>query len=163
MVQNAPAEASAAPEASAPNVVRLPDGHTVTLHPSATPDIASAIIALINEGAPSQAVMFGRLATIYLHLGIASWDYPEPVSDLAIRSRITVANGSQDVAEAADALYLAEVAQGPLAVRLSKRSRPTPTGSSTPPASPSGPSPRTPPGRSSRNGTAGKRSAAPVP
>ena len=154
-----PAEGAAASEPSAPNLVTLPDGNVVTLHPRATPAIAVAVLQLINEGAPSQAVMFGRLAELYLELGIVSWTYADPINTATIHEHLTVSNGAVDVAEVADNLYLKEIADGPLAQRLRLRSLGTPTASSTPLTSGSGARSRTPSARSSRNGTGGKQSA----
>ncbi len=154
-----PAEDAAVPESSAPNIVTLPDGNVVTLHPRVTTSIAVAVLSLINEGAPSAAVMFGRLAEVYLDTSILSWTYPDAITPASIREHVTVANGAVDLAEAADALYLQEISDGPLAQRLRLRSLVTPTASSTLPISGSGPRNRTPSGRSSHNGTGGKRSA----
>lgn len=153
------AEGSATPEPSAPNLVTLPDGNVVTLYPRVTLTIATAVLSLINEGAPSQAVMIGRLSEVYLDTAILSWTYPDRITPESVREHITVANGAVDLAEAADALYMQEIADGPLAQRLRLRSLATPTASSTLPTYRSGSRNPTRPARSSRNGTGGKLSA----
>lgn len=170
MVQNAPAEDSAAPGSSAPNIVRLPDGNTVTLAPEATPGIAAAILHVLGRGAPSLAVAIGRLSDLYVSdLCIVDWSFTEdgkPVELTAanIARLITIRNGAVDVAERADALYLKDVMDGPFVPRFAKRSPPGPTDASTPPSPGSGTSSRTPSTRSSRGSSAaGIGSEVPVP
>jgi hypothetical protein len=153
-----PAEGSAIPGPSAPNIITLPDGNIVTLHPRVTTAIAVAVLQLINEGAPSQAVMFGRLSELYLELAPMAWTYDDRITSESIHDHLTVANGAVDVAEAADALYLKEIVDGPLAKRLRPRSPLTPTAGSTLPTNGSGSKSRTRSVPSSRNGTAGRQS-----
>lgn len=160
-----PAEGSAVPEPSAPNVVHLPDGHTVTLEPETTPTIAIAVLALINEGATSQAAMIGKLGALYLDLSIIDWDYAErdpktgelykvPITPAAIRERITVRNGATEVSEVADGLYWQDISV-PLAPRLERSSQRMRMASLIPTTSDSGSAPQKPSTPSSRNGTAG--------
>lgn len=156
---DANAEDAAVPESSASNMVTLPDGHVVTLHPRVTTAIAVGVLSAASQGAPSVAVLRGLLADVYLDLSILSWTYADDITPETIRKNITVANGAVDVAEAADNLYQQEIVDGPLAQRLRLRSLGTPTASSTLPTSASGSTNRTRPARSSRNGTGGKLSA----
>jgi hypothetical protein len=157
-VSGVPAEGSATPDPSAPNIVPLPDGNIVTLHPRVTTAIAVAVLQLIQEGAPSNAVMFGRLSDVYLELAPMSWTYDDRITSESIHEHLTVSNGAVDVAEAADRLYLQEIVDGPLAKRLRPRLPHTPMAGSTLPTNGSGSKSRTRSVLSSRNGTAGKRS-----
>ncbi len=156
------AEDSAAPESSAPNIIALRDGHTVTLAPEVTPAIAVGFLTLVDQGSPSVAVMFGKLAEFYLDSAIIDWDYPDAITPESIRRLVTVGNGAIDVAERADALYQDAISV-PLGERLSRRLPRTPTGSSTPPTRGSGSTPAKRSKRSSRNATAGKLSVVPAP
>ncbi len=156
-----PAEGAAAPGPSAPsNVVELDNGHRVTLHPKVTIPLGVAALSAINEGGTFGTV-FGRLAEIYLTLGIESWTFrdgrgqPEPITPDNIERFLPFDEGGLEVAERADALYQATVMR-PLRKRYPERFQTGPTESSTPPSPPSGPSRRTRRGRSSPNGTAGK-------
>lgn len=152
---------SAAPESEAPNIIALRDGHTVTLPAEVTPAIAVGYLTIVDQGAPSVAIMFGKLAEFYLDC-IIDWDYPDDLTPENIRRLVTVGNGAIDVAEKADALYQ-EAISVPLGERLSRRLPRTPTGSSTPPTRGSGSTPAKRSKRSSRNGTAGKLSVVPAP
>ena len=91
-------------------------------------------------------------------------DWLDTITPANIRRLIPVRNGSVDVAEAADALYLKEIMDGPFAARFRKRSPPSPTAGSTPPSPSSGsssPTPSTP--SSPESSAAGIESEVPVP
>lgn len=164
--QGGHAEGPAAPGPSAPNVVRLPSGHTVRLHPEPTMDIGIAAMAAVRESAGEGApATEAALARVYLRFGIEWWDFtdgagqPEPVTAESVARLLPFGGGGLEVAEAADALY-SEAVMRPLLERWRRLSPPTPTDGSTPPSSTSGPSSPTPSGPSSRTGTGGKRSGA---
>jgi hypothetical protein len=161
-------EGAAAPvPSSPPNVVALPSGHSVTLHPEVTLPLGiaciSAIKGALHEGQPA---VEAALAEAYLRFGIASWTFrdvngdPVPVTAESIARMLPFNGGGLEVAEAADALY-GEAVTRPLVQRSRLLSPPGPTGGGTPPSSPRGQS-RTSPARSSRRRTAGKRSGDPA-
>lgn len=173
-----PAEGSAVPEPSAPNIVHLANGHTVTLHPKTTIAIGTAAYAVARR-ASMEAILSGRttggsvnvetaliegaLAEVYLRYGIKAWDFTteageiEPITPESIDRLLPYAEGGRTVSEAADTLYSGEVFR-PLVKPSSESSRNGPTDSSTSPIPDSGSTLREPSGRSSRNGTHGRRS-----
>ncbi len=175
-----PAEDAAVPESSAPNIVKLANGHTVTLHPKVTMAIGAAATAIarstvqdaIRSAAKSgtttpnilTAEIEGGLAAIYLKFGIMAWTFtddkgqPEPVTPENIDRLLPYGGGGREVAEAADGLYSDDVFR-PLAKQISGLLQTLPTGNSTPPTPISGSRPPKHSGQSSRNGTGGKRSA----
>jgi len=159
----APAEGPAVPEPSAPNIVRLPNGHSVTLQPKVTMDIGMAALSIVKQGG-SQAVIEAGLSGVYLRFGIMSWDFrnrdgdPEPVTPENIERLLPYNDGGLEVAEAADALY-SEAVLRPLVLRWSKALRTTSTDGSTSALPSTGSRSPASSGPSSRNGTRGKRSA----
>jgi len=161
-VQADHAEGPAAPGPSAPNLVVVPDGNVVTLHPRATMAIGMAAMAVLKEAGGSASILEGLLSEVYVRLGIESWSFPDPVGPESIARLLPFEDGGLEVAEAADRLY-SEAVFAPLARRLSRLSPSGPTGGTTPPASPPGSTPPTPSAPSSPSGTAGKRSGAPAP
>ena len=151
----APAEDAAAPVSSAPsNIIELSTG-TVTLRPRVSIPLGIAALSVIKQGG-SQAIIEAGLAQVYLELGIESWSYPGPVTPENIERFLPFSAGGLEVAERADALY-SETVMRPLVDRLSKFLPPSPTASSMSATRRHGSNHRTPSGRSSRNGTAGKR------
>lgn len=166
--QDGHAGGSAAPEPPAPNIVPLPSGHTVTLHPEVTMPLGiaalSAIRGSLGEGQPA---VEAALSEVYLRFGIASWSfrgadgYPEPVTPESIARLLPFGSGGLEVAEAADALY-GEAVTRPLAERFQRLSQPSQTASSTPPSSSTGPSSPRRSSRSSRRSTGGSPSGGPA-
>lgn len=155
-----PAEGSATPEPSAPNIVVLASGHRVTLHPAVTMPIGIAALSVIKQGG-TQAMIEAGLAQVYLDLGIVAWTFDAPVTPENIARLLPFGDGGLEVAEAADALYSTEVMR-PLLQRLSKSSLTGPKGGSTPPSRSSGSKRQRPSALSSRNGTDGKLSEVPA-
>lgn len=133
MEQHAPAEDPAAPGSSAPNIVELPNGHTVTLRPEVTVPIGIAALSVIKQGG-GQAVIEAGLSAVYLRLGIESWDFDEPVTPENVERLLPYADGGLEVAERADSLY-SETVMRPLVKRMAAFSAP----SSTPPKTSPGP------------------------
>lgn len=151
---------SAVPESPAPNIVTVGE-HTVTLHPKVTMSIGIAALSVVKQGG-SQAVIEAGLVEVYLQFGIASWTFPEPITQESIARLLPYGDGGLEVAEAADALYSGEVFR-PLARRISALSATSSTPRSTSATRATGSTPPTPFRRSSRNGTAGRRSGVRAP
>lgn len=170
------AEGEAAPEPSAPNIVTLPDGHVVTLHPKITLALGAAAMTIARAtmreafaagGDPTgvlQAVVEAGLAEIYVRFGVQSWTFvedgvPVPVTADNIKRLLPFEGGGKEVAEAADSLY-SDTVFGPLVAAMSRLLPTMPTENSTPPIPISGSMPRRHSKRSSPKGSAGgKRSA----
>jgi hypothetical protein len=148
------AEGSAAPEPSAPNIVRLPNGHTVTLHPKVTIPIGVAGASVINANRGHLADIWGGLAEVYLHLGIAAWTFKDakgeavPITPDTIDEYLPFDEGGLEVAEAADRLYQ-EPLMRPLLRRQAAFSAATQMPPSTSPPSDGGSTPPRPSGSSS--------------
>ncbi len=174
-----PAEGLAVPEPSAPNIVTLPDGNSVTLHPEITMAIGIAALAVARRGSVQafvgdrltgtgenveSAIVEAGLAEVYLRLGIIAWSFkdakgqPEPLTPANIARLLPYNGGGREVAEVADQLYSDEVFH-PLAATPSGSSRNGRTGTSTPHTLPTGSKHPTRSGRSSRkNSGAGRKS-----
>jgi len=150
------------------------DGDIVYLTPKMTIPMGIAAWHVVRN-ASNAADLEGRLADIYLHFGIVGWTFvdrdspdsdPRPVrwdpdkAEGLIEKYLPLWEGGFTVAQAADNLY-GEAIFFPLAsarVQMRESSQTGPTGDSTPAPQDSGSTPPTPFARSSRNGTAGKRS-----
>ncbi len=186
--QTAPAGDVAVPASPAPNIVTLPSGETVVLHPKITMAIGAAATSIARStaqdairmaaqsGASSPNVLgaeiIGGLAEIYLRFGIMAWsftekavvdgakvDQPVPITPENIERLLPYTDGGREVAEAADTLYSNDVFR-PLAKQLLGLSQTGPTEGSTPPTQTSGSTLRGHSKRSSRKSSAaGKRSA----
>jgi hypothetical protein len=161
------AEDAAVPVSSAPNIVRLPNGHIVTLAPKVTLPLGiGAVTALELGGTAAERQAF--LAEAYLHLGIVGWDFTEegkrvPITPENIDRLIPYGDGGLEVAEAASALYSEEVMR-PLLARRALLSQPGQSEDSTSLSPDSGPSPREPSALSSPESSGvGKPFAVPVP
>lgn len=154
-----PAEDVAVPASSAPNIVRLPNGHTVILRPDVTIPLGIAALSVFRQGG-SQAIIEAGLAEVYLRLGPMSWTFvdaegkSEPINEESIARLLPFADGGLEVAEAADALY-SPVVMRPLLKRAKALSLLSQTDNTTPPPSPNGSTPHKRSGRSSHGPTAG--------
>ncbi len=168
-------EASAVPEASTPsNIVQIPctcphtphEYDTVTLAPEVPLDLGMAA-SYVMASAIDEAVTLGRLAVLYLRLGVKGWSLvddtgnPEPVTPDSIARRLRYSQGGYEVAERANELYNTAVMR-PLLTAAEKSSPPSPPDSSTPPMNGTGPKPLRPSKRSSPTATAGTTSEAPA-
>ena len=156
-----------------------PDGDIVTLVPKLTLPMAAALKTRTMAdqlGDDSIAAVQFSLVSGYLRAApygaIASWSFieegepdkrgnpttvPVPITPENIERLLPYADGGLEVAEAADRLYSNEVLR-PLRRRSPELFQTSPTVLSTPAILGSGSTRPTHSGRSSRNGTAGKRS-----
>jgi hypothetical protein len=171
-----PVEDSAAPESSAPpNIVTLTPCRCpgkphpedlVILAPTIPLALGMAGLWVIDQATAVSSVI-GQLSEVYLRHGIVGWTFldkdgkPEEITPANIARLLPFDDGGLEVAEAADALYQAALMR-PLRRRFPERFPTGPTESSTPPTRDSGSRLPTHSGRSSRNGSAGKRSVARV-
>ena len=160
-----------------------PDGDIVTLVPKLTLPMAAALKTRMmsdntGDDASIAAVQFS-LVSGYLHRApygaIASWSFveegevidrktgelpliPVPITDEAITRLIPWANGGEEVAEMADALYGADFL-APFLRRIASSSKPGPMAGSTSVTKRSGRSPRSPLRPSLRPVSGGRKSA----
>ncbi len=121
---------------------------SVTLRGEPSTPMGVAAWAVVREGG-DVADLQGRLTSVWLHFGIASWTFvdengrPESISPENIERLLPFTVGLE-VADRADALYSDEVLR-PLVERQKARSSPpTPTESSTPASTDSGATPPMP-------------------
>ncbi len=163
-----PAEGEAVPEPSAPNVVLLPNGHTVTLMEKLSVPLGmAAAVALQQSQGLGLATMEFALTTLWLdcdHTGkpytIQSWDFldakgqPEDITKDSIARLLPFDDGGVEVAEACARLYGAAVMR-PLVKRMGLSLQPSSMAPSIHPTSSNGHSTRKPSKRSSRASTAG--------
>ena len=144
-----------------------PIGDTVTLHPEPTTPLGVAAWTVVEMGG-SLPTLQGRLASVYMELGIADWTFTDergaaiPVTPDNIARLLPFGRGGQEVWTAADALYTDTVVT-PLVARMSKPSAPTPTDDSTSPSPSSSDGPPEPSLPSPPRAHRGKPSAVPVP
>lgn len=160
-----PAEGSEVDGPSAPNVVTLPNGHTVTLRPEISTPLGMAALRALTE-AQGHGIEGAEYALTTLWLGCApngepytieSWDFPdEPITDESIARLLPFNEGGYEVAAAAGRLYGEHVIR-PFLKLIGRPSNDGSTGNGTPRKSPNGRASRGPSKRSSRNGTAGTR------
>lgn len=139
---------------------------TVYLEPHLTATMGVAAMATIRQSRAHRADMLGALSGVFLRTGIRRWTFtdaegqPIPITPDAIEELLPWSHGGMELVTEADNLYSEDLFL-PLAVTTRASSPPIATANSTPAIPPSGPEPPTSPSRSSRNGTAGKVSAAP--
>lgn len=143
----------------------------VELWPEATIPIGTAVLAIVREGGTDAAIIQGRLARVYILLGIRSWSFvdedrkPIPVApgrvdwEATIDTLLPWTKGGMELADAADALYSDDILR-PLTSRQSTRSPGGQTVGSTSPTPEPGSMPQMRSRRSSRIDTAGSPSAA---
>ncbi len=168
-------EASAVPEASTPsNIVQIPCSCPHTPHEYDTVTLASVVpldlgmaASYIMASATDEAVTLGRLAVLYLRLGVKGWSLvddtgnPELVTPDNIARRLPYSQGGYEVAERANELYN-ETVMRPLLSAREKSLPPSPTDDSTPLMNGTGPKHPKPSSPSSPTGTAGNQSEAPA-
>lgn len=165
----APAEGLAVPEPSAPNLIVLPNGHTVTLDKelSVPLGMAAAVALQQAQGSGLPAIEFA-LTSLWLGCDgtgrpytIRDWDFfdergrPEPITPENIARLLPFDDGGVEVAEGCARLYGTKVMR-PLVKRMALLLPPTSMEPATPPTSGNGHATRKHSSRSSRRNTAGK-------
>jgi hypothetical protein len=174
-VSGVPAEGSATPGPSAPNIVTIDcscvgkphETDTVILAPEVPLELGMAA-AYVLSTATEESLAIGALSSLYLRFAIIAWTLvdekgqPEPVTPENALRRLPYRAGGYEVAERANNLYQ-PLLMRPLQAARARSSHITPQDHLTSAKNGSGRKHRTPSAPSSPRSKAGQPSAVPAP
>lgn len=165
-----PAEASATPEASVPNLVTIACPCLGTPHAEDTITLALEVplplgisASMVISRATDEVTTMGELSPLFLRFGVVAWTLvdaegePERLTPENIERRLSYGSGGFEVANAAAGLYTGPLMRPLLAARQ-RSSQPGQTAASTPPMNGSGRRHQRRSGQSSPRPTAGQPS-----